>query len=141
MPRRWTSNGMLIQSPRRGLEDVSRQITMSELQKLKRRKTKTVTINHEGETFTFRLRSLTAREWTTCTLASTPGGEVQDDLFARFVAWSLCDENGEPTHASEEGKEEVGSWPWHVVNALYAEVTELNNANVDPSKNSMSRAG
>lgn len=114
---------------------------MSELQKLRRRKTKTVTIDHEGETFTFRLRSLTAREFVACSQASLLGNEMQDDFFARFVAWSLCDENGEPTHASEEGTEEVCSWPWHVVKALYDAVNELNNANADPSKNSMSRAG
>lgn len=94
--------------------------------KLRQRKYSTVTIQTDHGSMEFRLRSLTAREWMEITSTVFVDDQMQPEAIARYVAYSLVDEQGNPLYDSEEGVVEVAEWPYAVVRRLFDEVQRLN---------------
>lgn len=96
---------------------------------VERRRVREVKLRIDGEEVTFRLRSLTAREWLECVAAGVVDGEPQLEMMPRFVAYSLVDESGNAPLANEEGVVRVSEWDASIVRALFEAVSELNGMN------------
>lgn len=99
---------------------------MEKYRKLRKRKIKRVVIDFDGETIEFYIRSLTAKEWVEIAVCSYVEEQISPESMARFVAYSITDEQGTPLFASEEGVVEVSEWPYAIVKTLFDEVQKLN---------------
>lgn len=99
---------------------------MEKYRKLRKRRVKKVSVDFGGEMIDFYLRSLTAKEWVEIAVCSYVEDQISPESMARFVAYSLTDEQGTSLFASEEGVVEVSEWPYAIVKTLFEEVQKLN---------------
>lgn len=98
---------------------------MKNCESLKRRRSRRVTVEYEGETFDFTVTNLNAREYFEVIGASQADGQISPEFVARYVAYSIVNEAGERPYASEKGVCEVLEWPVSVVNELFKHAREL----------------
>jgi len=101
---------------------------MTTCEKLRKRRTKKVSVEYDGDLYEFTVTSLNAREYFEIISVSQFDGQVSPEFVARYVAYSIVDDVGERPYANEKGVCEVLEWPVSVVNELFKHAKELTEA-------------
>jgi len=108
---------------------------MPDYAKLRKRTVARVDVEHDGEAFTFHMRSLTAREFWEWSTAYIRNNALDPEGIPALVALSLCDEDGNAAFANaEEGTAEVASWNAAVVKSLSDVAFDLNAMSLNEKK-------
>lgn len=108
---------------------------MPDYAKLRKRTVARVDVEHDGEAFTFHMRSLTAREFWEWSTAYIRNNALDPEGIPALVALSLCDESGNAAFANvEEGTAEVASWNAAVVKSLSDVAFDLNAMSLTEKK-------
>lgn len=103
-------------------------------ERAKRRRYREIEIPLDEETLKFRLRSLNAQEWLEATAASYVDETMQPDAMARFVAYSIVDDEGNPLLANEAGVVAVSEWDAAIVRKLFDQVQDMCGMNEEKKR-------